>query len=957
MTLRSIIFSVATAIGILSSVKTMADETASYKVTTYTAKNGFPSNIINVIDTDNLGRVWLATDNGLVCNANYAVATYRSTESNINFLKNNNVLDIAIENDTIWMITSYGLEYFNTLTRTASQINDPRINYRGLHKVCIKDSKHLILGGNDQLLMVNKKDNSITDISTTSDGHRIPDVKDIIRDYNGNIWITAKDATLYLIECNSSRLTEFPEDDIKDGTPDILSDKAENPVVVSTWNNDLIVIDRAHPSSITRVRLNNKCSTINSCEVDDEGNIWIATENGVFKMSTDGDISDVLESTDLDSDWKRGRYLYVKYIEEGTVSLSCVGKGTLFLKRMRQEVKTYSPTEAGAINSTSNTIAQDWNGLLWIGTEGQPVSFFDKDSGRFVEGPLSIKKVTEISAVDNLCCIPEEKRMFMAARQSGVWEYQEGHPLKQYSATENNAVSRCLGIDKRKNIWVGTDRGIFLIVRDDERYKVLEPALFNKKIRYPKVRDFAFEDPAKVWITTNDQGVYSVEHEGKSFLNIRHYCIENKNLTCNNVNCIHINDDGMVFIGTHDSGLMAYNAEDDRFVSVGENNMIVESISSIVEDSSGILWITTSNGFLSYSPKSQGSKLKRYSSDYFNKNYSFIPNSAWSDGQTMVFGGYGGISVFQISDIRRKHVLPRPMIVGIAINNIFLADIPKKRIAEITDKFPPFTDRMVLRHNENKLRFNFANIYYDMSQNPKYSYMLNGVDKEWQYTDARRATANYPNLRPGKYTFFVRVQEPDNNWSDARTVDFTIIKPWWCRTWAIIIYLLVIFGILTLIIRNHNSRRHVRSLMKEVDKLVSDKNRIIKFFSIKDDTTTDMDKQMIDQIVTLIQTNLSNPDFDVSMLQDMMNMSASTLYRKVKALTGMSPSKFIQNVRLKQACSLLMAKTSNVSEVAYKVGFTDPKYFSSNFKKEFGITPSEYRNQSTKQSEEEESQR
>lgn len=941
------------AVCLSSPVLSQAEESPSYKVTVFNAKGGFPSNIINVIDTDDLGRVWLGTDNGLVCNANYAVSTYRSTESDINFLKNNNVLDIAIEKDTIWMVTSYGLEYFNLKTRSAAQVNDHRINYKGLHKICVKDNNQLVLGGNGLLLIVNRKTKGITSISALSDGGKIPDIKDILTDHNGGVWITTMDNRLLHIGCGSARLDEYPEERIRDGIPDFMFSKTESLTVASTYDNDILIINNnSSPTSITRLSLKDKHAAINRCETDDEGNIWLATENGVIMMSTSGQIRNVLESTTLDSDWKKGRYLSVKHIEEGTVCLSCVGKGTLFLKRMRQEVKTYSPVTSGATNSTSNAIIEDWNGLLWIATEGKPVSFFDITNECFVSKPFLVNEQPGLSSANDLCAIKDEKRMFIAARKSEVLEYQEGKAIRHYTLPGIGAVN-CLNADRHKNIWGGTDRGIFIIARKNDDYKILNPEAFNKELCFPKVRDFAFEETSTIWIATNDQGIYRAEHDGESFTDIKHYCIENNNLTCNNVNCIHLNDDGMIFIGTHDSGLQTYDPENNRFVSVGENNMIRESISSIVEDSYGTLWISTINGFLSYSPKVQGPKLKRYSSDYFDKNYSFIPNSAWSDGQTIAFGGYGGVSLFRISDVREKHILPRPMIVGIAINNVYMANIPEKRFSKITDKFPPFTGRMTLRHNENKLRFNFANIYYDMTQNPKYSYMLRGVDNDWQYTDAKNGSVSYANLPPGKYTFSVRVQQPDNKWSEPCTVDFTIVKPWWRRTWAIILYFVIIIGILTLITRNFNYTRHVKTLNEKVDELVSDKNRIVKFFSSQDTSKSDMDKQMIDKIATIIQSNLSNPDFDVEMLQDLTSMSASTLYRKVKALTGMSPSKFILNIRLKQACSLLLSKVVNVSEVAYKVGFSDPKYFSSSFKKEFGMTPSEYRSRPSGENEKE----
>lgn len=941
---------ILTALSIfISAGMTRADNGARYKVTTFTVKDGSPTNITNVIDTDEFKRIWLATDNGIICYANYTIAAYRSTESDIQFFKSNDVLDIAMAKDTIWMATGYGLEYFNFLTRSAGQIDDPRLNGKGLSRICAVDNGHLLMGGKDQLLMVCKKGGEITDLSDLGGGRRIHGIKDIVRDSNGNIWITAKDAQLYFIRRGTAKLTEYPEQNIRDGAPSILSDKAESPVVISTWDNDILIIDGSKPSSIIRCRLNRDCGRVNCGEMDDEGNVWIATDTGMLLMSASGEISDALESTDLDNDWKKGRYLSAKYVEEGTVCLSCEGEGILLLKRMRQEVKTFSPSASGSINNKSNAIAEDWNGLLWVGNEGGRVSFFDRGRESFVQGPHSVMKESDkLSAVVDLCAIPEEKRMFIAARESGIWEYEEGKPLKQYILSEE-CLSGCLEVDRKDNVWIGTDKGIFIIFRGDGDYRIIEPASFNKAVMYPNVSGISFEGPSRVWIATRDKGVFSACHDGKSLSDIKHYCTENGNTVSNNVNCIHINGNGTVIIGTHNAGLLYYDPANDNFVSVGENNIVRESISSIVEDVSGGLWISTINGFLSYSPKAQDTKLKKYSNDYFDKNYSFIPNSAWTDGNTIIFGGYGGISMFRISDIRENRVLKAPMVVGIAINNVYLAEIPEKRLAKITDKFPPYTESMSLRHDENSIRFNFANIYYDMTQNPKYSYKLSGIDNDWKYTDGRNGTVNYENLSPGAYVFSVRVQEPDNGWSKATTVSLTIVKPWWRRTWTIIIFLAAIIWVIILIIRNRINKRHVASLTKEVDRLVTDKNRIIKFFSSQDDTDSDMDRQMIDKIVTLIQSNISNSEFNVETLQNEMSMSASTLYRKVKTLTGMSPSKFIQNVRMKQACTLLTSKIGSVSEVAYKVGFTDPKYFSSNFKREFGMTPTEYRNKASEQ--------
>ncbi len=91
-----------------------------------------------------------------------------------------------------------------------------------------------------------------------------------------------------------------------------------------------------------------------------------------------------------------------------------------------------------------------------------------------------------------------------------------------------------------------------------------------------------------------------------------------------------------------------------------------------------------------------------------------------------------------------------------------------------------------------------------------------------------------------------------------------------------------------------------------------------------------------------IQSHLNDAQFGVPQLAEAIHLSQMQLYRKLKALTGKTPSQFIRSYRLRQALELLQAGGLNVSEIAYDVGFSDPSYFSRMFHKEFGKNPSQY---------------
>lgn len=134
----------------------------------------------------------------------------------------------------------------------------------------------------------------------------------------------------------------------------------------------------------------------------------------------------------------------------------------------------------------------------------------------------------------------------------------------------------------------------------------------------------------------------------------------------------------------------------------------------------------------------------------------------------------------------------------------------------------------------------------------------------------------------------------------------------------------------------------INNLLKAKERGMHDfKKQLV--FQAQELNYTSVDEDFLQRTIDLIHAHLSDPDLDQQTFLDELGLSKSTFYRKIKSLTGLSLSTFIRNIRLKAACRLMEEKRNvRISEVAYAVGFNDPKYFSSCFKKEFGVQPSEY---------------
>ncbi len=108
------------------------------------------------------------------------------------------------------------------------------------------------------------------------------------------------------------------------------------------------------------------------------------------------------------------------------------------------------------------------------------------------------------------------------------------------------------------------------------------------------------------------------------------------------------------------------------------------------------------------------------------------------------------------------------------------------------------------------------------------------------------------------------------------------------------------------------------------------------------------DEQFIHQALELVEKNISEPDFSVEDMSRALYMSRVALYKKLIALTGKTPIEFIRSIRLKRAAQLLEKSHMTVSEIAYEVGFNNPKYFARYFKEEFNMVPSAYVNEHRK---------
>lgn len=143
------------------------------------------------------------------------------------------------------------------------------------------------------------------------------------------------------------------------------------------------------------------------------------------------------------------------------------------------------------------------------------------------------------------------------------------------------------------------------------------------------------------------------------------------------------------------------------------------------------------------------------------------------------------------------------------------------------------------------------------------------------------------------------------------------------------------------------SKEHLQA---QIASLLNNRNIIREYFAssplihIKSMAHSKADETFLETLQETINRNLEDTDLDVEKLAQIMNMSRITLYRKIKAISILTPIELINITRLKRGAELLAEGNYKIFEVSYMIGFSSQSNFARNFQKQFNITPSEYMN-------------
>lgn len=434
--------------------------------------------------------------------------------------------------------------------------------------------------------------------------------------------------------------------------------------------------------------------------------------------------------------------------------------------------------EINSANSLSNNITRtilEVGNTIWFGTK-RGISIYD----------TSTKNWQHLTNFPNSVNKSEVEILSLARDKNFVWAGSYYHGLFKIAIDSKNIENyndKRLDLDKIfkvftdsfGNIWIGGIDSKLSVIKQGNVYKF---PIINTK-------DIAQDTSGNIFTAGND-GVYQINPQNFQFKKIKNLDSSKKGISYNNINVI-ITEGNKIILGTNGAGILFYDKTTqkvDKFDT--KNGLPSDIVQGIINYGSGNYWVSTTKGLCQINLRDQRNPLKIYtkSDGLSSTEYNYGAYTKLFNGD-LLFGGIDGVTWFNPYQIKSRKVFPTIFFEEFYIDNepVSSVDILTNRLNE--------TDKISLKYKQNSIAIKFVGILQGFSNKVRYTYKLDGFDKDWA-KPGTRTTVNYTNLNPGEYTFRVKATDEIGNFGKEKSIIIKISRPWYASILAMIIYAILL---------------------------------------------------------------------------------------------------------------------------------------------------------------------
>lgn len=936
--------------------------------------DGLPCEETSVVTQDSCGYIWTGTRLGLLRYDGYSIKTYRNDLAHPYAFSSCNILCLAPEGgDCVWAGSFFGLNQFSTLSGQAQPIHFGGNDY--VKAVCVDSKKrrwagtdtglYLVMSAtevtrfeaipNDMILQIRELSGGQIAVVTKHHGLYMIDplnrckaiagtaaldATSVCSDNDGGLWVGTKSQGMYLIR--DGKTERAPHADHLT-INDLLPHPQGSGLLVATSQGVYCYAGDTPVASLPG-------AAVKSLFADRDGNVWAATESqGVFFLKNQS----VRMSVERPS--------FLKQTEPIVSQIS---------------VRHLSDTALWARVSNINAIYEDNGGRTYIGTRDN--GFFLLEDGairrHFTAGNtpwLGTNSLYAFAAIDKETLLIGSWYGLYAMNADG-----EGRYIARIGSSDISTMhTLTISVVDKDDVWLGLVGGIAHI--EGSPTGTPQPAITV----YTHVDNKGRKDPEDVGRLTDlhDEtgdyqlgGVYRIVRDRR----------------------------GRVWACTSEPGLLLYDQQHDMFRSVsGQLGILGDNVHSLDIDKNGSFWMTTNYGILQMNIDEAGQSegLQLYTrhdglpTDYYGSTMSCMPNDS---------------TIYFLNQQSLVAIEPKPLACPSAqkafISDFYVNNAPMDGIGPATTRLVLRHDQnnLALRlttlslGHEASVRYayrleGFDREYRltDMGENTiSYQQLPPGT-----YTLRYYSLVDEPDPTVAEETLAIEILQP---WWWR----------WWAKAGYVLIVAITVAAILHSVADRRKKQRRLEALETEkqqqeklyqkkvqfyvhvlhdfltpltlmsdlahdlhykvrpslqasmfmlsnqTDQLLDAMNNIV---DVKDDTManealqkaremTQVDRDFLRRCTESVNAHIADCDYSHTVMMDEVGASHATLYRKLKALTGMDATTFIRSIRMRAAYQILLANpTIRISELAERVGYNNSRYFSTCFKNEYGMTPRE----------------
>ena len=608
-----------------------------------------------------------------------------------------------------------------------------------------------------------------------------------------------------------------------------------------------------------------------------------------------------------------------------------------------------------------NAVLQEPDGRLWVGTVEGGLSVREAGSQEF--GHLTRERGGLChNSVSEFCPLPQE-RMLVGTWGGGIDLVSTRKPYRvlEHLLPGDTRLDFIGSLDYDPEsglLWIGSNRGVYFY---DFTTRVLAPALEEQA---SGCIGSCLESTGKLWIGCRE-GLYAFDlkkrtDDGRFPATLYAFKLDAPESGVREMICCIIEAaDGRLWLGSNGGGVYCgTRVGEEHIVFKGystRDGLSNDRIRGLAEDAAGHVWISTEHGLNVLDPAS-GRITPYFREDGLASTQFHWNNACRGTDGLLYFGQAEGLSA-----VDPARTVARTMDGPLRLTGVRIGERQLRN---------PYLKQVRLHERDRSILFQFALLSPAARRQYTYEYRLEGFEKGWTRLNGDRHEVSYSTLPSGEYQFVIRAIPRSGNAEKELTLEVDVrpyfYKTWWFKLLVAALLAAMAYGILTwrtraLIRQQELLQRTVAERTREISaqkKLVEQKadelarqnvvlrhqNEELAGRRILAAPQGQPEDPFADKVLQTVRTLYKDPDLDVPALCNAMGMSKTLLNKRIQEAFGQPVAQFIRTYRLSVAREMLRTnrenKTLNISEIAYEVGFNDPKYFSRCFAKEFGFPPS-----------------